>query len=147
MNRRCFLTGTAVSGLACSALGCLEFTKSEIPVAIGVINNREGMQTVEIEIARKDSTVFEQTTEVNPSSRDTDDGKSYWPVAIIHELVKEDVEYQLSVDTNSGDSTSKYVTAECTKDGEIHGWTIRLQSGGGLLVHDDCIDGDLLPIR
>lgn len=147
MNRRRFLTGIAVSGSACGASGCLEFTKSEIPVAIGVINNRVEMQTVEIEITRNDATVFEQTTEVNPSSGDTDDGNSYWPVAIIHELVKEEVEYQLSVDTNSGDSTSTHVVAECTKDGKTHGWTIRLQSGGGLLVHDDCIDEDLLPIR
>ncbi|UTF53396.1 hypothetical protein [Natronosalvus rutilus] len=118
MNSRRFLTGIAVSGSACGASGCPEFTKSKIPVAIGVINNRGRMKTVDIEITRRVSTVFEQTTEVNPSSEDTDDGDSYWPVAIIHELIKEDVEYQLSVDTNRGDSTSTHVVAECTKDGK-----------------------------
>ncbi|MFP9193166.1 hypothetical protein [Natronosalvus vescus] len=142
MNRRGLLARAIAVGSTCGLIGCLGLTDTTVPVVVGVINNRAETHTVALEVADGDETVLTQHLEVIPSTQAARDGESYSPALTVDDLVVAGEEYWMTVDVVDGDSRTERVVANCSDEGAIHGWTGRLESNGGIRIHDGCLEED-----
>ena len=132
-----FVGATAASTFS----GCLDRFDDRLDLEVGVINNRDETHTASLEIGTGDGGVVSRwSLEVAPSNEANRDGGSYHPRATISDAVSSGETYQLRYHVDSEAEGSRHLTAACDEDKPVVQWTLRLQSGGGVVIHDGCTD-------